>query len=110
MTMIFIPVYVPREGERQGVDGWDPMAQAFKHWPLLSGRPSIMISKFEFLKKRPYIDFFVELEGEFGFVNILQKLTEYNFKVDLLKSFSEKIINTTYIFEDQLISGSIERI
>ena len=72
--------------------------------------PTEKVEKFEFLQKRPYIDFFVELEGEFGLVDILQRLTEYNFKVDSLKSYSEKIINTTYIFEDHLISGSIERI
>jgi radical SAM superfamily enzyme YgiQ (UPF0313 family) len=72
--------------------------------------PTDEAEKFEFLQKRPYIDFFVELEGEFGLVDILQRLTEYNFKVDSLKSCSEKIINTTYIFEDHLISGSIERI
>ena len=72
--------------------------------------PTDEVEKFEFLQERPYIDFFVELEGEFGLVDILQRLTEYNFKVDSLKSYSEKIINTTYIFEDHLISGSIERI
>tara|TARA_B100002003_G_scaffold161728_1_gene150133 strand:- start:488 stop:2524 length:2037 start_codon:yes stop_codon:yes gene_type:complete len=72
--------------------------------------PTDEVEKFEFLQKRPSIDFFVELEGELGLVDIVQKLTKYNFKVDSLKSYSEKILNTTYIFEDHLISGSIKRI
>lgn len=72
--------------------------------------PTDEVEKFEFLQNRPFIDFFVELEGEFGFVDILQRLTKHNFKIDSLKSCSEKIINTTYSFEDHLITGLIERI
>jgi len=71
--------------------------------------PTDEVEKFEFLQKRPCIDFFVELQGEFGLVEILQRLAEYNFKVDSLKSSGEKIFNTTYISEDHLISGSMER-
>ena len=46
--------------------------------------PTDEVEKFEFLQKRPCIDFFVELQGEFGLVEILQRLAEYNFKVDSL--------------------------
>lgn len=72
--------------------------------------PTDEIEKLEFLQNKPLIDFFIELEGEFGFVDIIEKLTKYNFKFDLLKSHNEKMINTSYNFENHLITGPIDRI
>ena len=66
--------------------------------------------KIEFLKKRPAIDFVVELEGELGFVDLVNKLSEYNFDKSKLKKNGEKIINTCYLSEDDLVSGPISRI
>ena len=66
--------------------------------------------KLDFLKKKPAIDFYIELEGELGFVDLVKALSENNFNVKQLKKHGKKIINTCYIHEDKLITGSIERI
>ena len=66
--------------------------------------------KLDFLKKKPAIDFYIELEGELGFVDLIKALTENSFNVKQLKKLGKKIINTCYIYDDKLIAGSIERI
>jgi len=66
--------------------------------------------KLDFLKKKPAIDFYIELEGELGFVDLVKALSENNFNVKQLKKLGKKIINTCYIHDDKLITGSIERI
>ena len=66
--------------------------------------------KLDFLKKKPAIDFYIELEGELGFVDLVKALSENNFNVKQLKKHGKKIINTCYIHGDKLITGSIERI
>jgi len=66
--------------------------------------------KLNFLKKKPAIDFYIELEGELGFVDLVKVLTENNFNAKQLKKLGKKIINTCYIYDDKLITGSIERI
>jgi len=45
-----------------------------------------------------------------GFVNLINKLSEYNFRVSSLKKNREKIINTCYLYKDNLVSGPIDRI
>jgi len=72
--------------------------------------PVEISEKVEFLKKWPMIDFYIELEGELGFVNLVKKLSEYNFDTSALKKNGEKIINTCYVSKDHLISGPINRI
>ena len=66
--------------------------------------------KVEFLQKWPTIDFSIELEGELGFVDLVKKLSEYNFNAQTLKKNGKKIINTCYLNKDHLISGPIDRI
>ncbi len=66
--------------------------------------------KLDFLKKKSAIDFYIELEGELGFVDLVKALSENNFNVKQLKKLGKKIINTCYIYDDKLITGSIERI
>ena len=66
--------------------------------------------KLDFLKKKSAIDFYIELEGELGFVDLVKALSENNFNVKQLKKLGKKIINTCYIHDDKLITGSIERI
>ena len=68
--------------------------------------------KIEFLRQWPAIDFSIELEGELGFVDLVEKLSEYNFNLEALKKDKKKIINTCYLDFDrnQLNSGPIERI
>ena len=66
--------------------------------------------KIEFLRNWPTIDFSIELEGELGFVDLVKKLSEYNFNIQTLKKNSKKIINTCYLNKDHLVSGPIDRI
>jgi len=66
--------------------------------------------KIDFLKKRPSIDFYIELEGELGFVDLLKSLAANNFNVEQLKKHGTKIINTCYIYDNQLVTGLVERI
>ena len=66
--------------------------------------------KIEFLKRWPAIDFVIELEGELGFVDLVKKLSDFNFISNDLKKNDKKIINTCYLKNDQLISGPIDRI
>ena len=72
--------------------------------------PTEDFEKNEFLKKRNNIDFFIELEGEFGMVDIIKRLSDFNFNFNSLKSKNEKMINTTYLFDNSLVSGPIDRI
>ena len=66
--------------------------------------------KVEFLRNWSTIDFSIELEGELGFVDLVKKLSEYNFNIQTLKKNSKKIINTCYLNKDHLVSGPIDRI
>ena len=72
--------------------------------------PTVKEEKSDFLKERPAIDFYIELEGELGFLDLVNKLSEVSFNVTTLKKKQTKINNTCYIFEDEFISGTIERI
>ena len=72
--------------------------------------PTTKEEKFEFLKLRSFIDFFVELEGELGFVNLVQKLIANDFDAEKLKKNYISLLNTCYIYDNRLISGSVERI
>ena len=66
--------------------------------------------KLDFLKKKPAIDFYIELEGELAFVDLVKNLSENSFDAKKLKKQGKKIINTCYIHEGQLVKGPIERI
>ena len=72
--------------------------------------PTLKEEKLDFLKEKPAIDFYIELEGELGFVDLVNNLIENNFNASALKKKQTKIVNTSYFFEDLFISGPIERI
>jgi len=72
--------------------------------------PSDPDEKVDFLRKRPNIDFYIELEGELGFVDLMTKLTDYGLDFKKLKNQREQILNTSYLDKDELIIGAIERI
>ncbi len=72
--------------------------------------PTEDFEKLNFLNQRKNIDFFIELEGEYGMVDLIKRLSNYNFNFEVLKNNSEKMINTTYSFQNTLISGPIDRI
>ena len=72
--------------------------------------PTDQRERLEFLRGRPGIDFYIELEGELGLVDLVQKLSECDFDPNKLKQRGECAPNTSYIIDDRLICGSTERI
>ena len=54
------------------------------------------MKKIDILKKKPAIDFYIELEGELGFVDLVEKLSEKNFNAE-----------NAEVFESQLEEGLI---
>ncbi|MBI4179204.1 radical SAM protein [bacterium] len=80
---------------------------------VIFGGPNFPIDpgeKTDFLTNHPSIDFYVELEGELGFVALIQALERNGRDAGRLKESGEKILNTTYLSDGVLISGPIERI
>ena len=69
--------------------------------------PEEMLESFQ---KKPNIDFYIELEGEIGFVAVVKKLAEYNFNAAKLKERGEKLPNVSYQYDGKLIRGPVERI
>ncbi len=72
--------------------------------------PTQSTEKKKFFKLRPHIDFYIESEGEIGFVNLLQKLKEHDFNVKALKKTQVNILNCSYIIGEHLVEAKIERI
>tara|TARA_Y100000590_G_scaffold163199_1_gene187074 strand:+ start:8131 stop:10167 length:2037 start_codon:yes stop_codon:yes gene_type:complete len=72
--------------------------------------PTEIEEKIEFLKRKPNIDFIIELEGELGFVDLVKNLMSNNFDIKKLKSGAPKMKNTCYLEGNNLISGPINRI
>jgi radical SAM superfamily enzyme YgiQ (UPF0313 family) len=64
----------------------------------------------EFLLQRPEIDFYVQLEGELAFVDLITKLHETGFNVDRFKATGERIVNTCFIRNKEIVRGPVERI
>jgi len=72
--------------------------------------PTDQLEKMEFLRKRSAIDFYIELEGELGFVDLVERLVRHDFDTTRLKSQAESPLNTSYLWGDRLVSGRSERI
>lgn len=89
---------------------------AKRHHPKLivvMGGPNFPIDEEEkraFLKRRPAIDFYIELEGEIGFVELVRALEGSDFDATRLKSRGEKVRNCSYLWEDRLVAGPVARI
>ncbi|MEO5358371.1 MAG: cobalamin-dependent protein [Nitrospirae bacterium YQR-1] len=66
----------------------------------------------EFLLKYPYIDFYVQGEGELAFVEVYKVLKENGFKAEQVKRTGESVPNTVYLNTDNhLVAGELlERI
>ena len=80
---------------------------------VVFGGPNFPIDnseKITFLKKYVAVDFYIELEGELGFVDLARRLELYDFNAEQLKLNGEKIQNCSYLSQNQLVSGPIERI
>ncbi len=72
--------------------------------------PMVDDEKTEFLNSRPSIDFYIQLEGELGFVDLVKKLELKGFNKQDLISNNEQVTNTVYLNSGNLISGHTERI
>lgn len=86
------------------------------HFPnliVVVGGPNFPIDpqeQAEFLQRRPAIDFYIELEGEVGFVELVKKLDDYHFDAKRLKAQGDLIRNCTYLSDGRLVRGPSERI
>lgn len=86
------------------------------HFPnliVVVGGPNFPIDpqeQTEFLQRRPAIDFYIELEGEVGFVELVKKLDDYHFDAKRLKAHGDLIRNCTYLSDGHLVRGPSERI
>jgi len=72
--------------------------------------PTNAKEKEDYLKKYDLIDFYIELEGELAFINLINQLEKTNFDNKLLKLKQKPIENTNYLFQGDIISGPISRI
>ena len=72
--------------------------------------PYLASEKTLFLKQRATIDFYIENEGEVGFVELVKRIREYDFNIEKLKNNGELIVNCNYISDEQLIEGPVQRI
>ena len=72
--------------------------------------PTLVDDKLAFLKQRTDIDFYVELEGELGFVDLVHFLDKWEFDADRLKKSLDAPLNTNYVWKGDLICGEIKRI
>ncbi|MBI3317670.1 MAG: cobalamin B12-binding domain-containing protein [Candidatus Omnitrophica bacterium] len=78
---------------------------AKRHCPgllLVVGGPNFPIEpdeKLAFLGRRSAIDFYIELEGEIGFVELVRKLEGHRFDAGRLKGQGELIGNCSYLSE-----------
>lgn len=72
--------------------------------------PTVQEEKEEFLLKRPNLDFYIELEGELGFVDLVKELQALNLDAAEFKSKELKTLNVNYINKGKLVAGRVERI
>jgi len=72
--------------------------------------PVTASEKSQFLGNRSAIDFYIELEGELGFVDLLERLGTYQFDVPSLKNAEELVANCSYLHDDTLVCGEVQRI
>ncbi len=89
------------------------LKRQFPHVVVVMGGPNFPIDpeeKLSFLRRRPAIDFYIELEGELGFVELVRQLEAYHFNAERLKAQGQQIRNCNYLFGEQLIAGPASRI
>ena len=72
--------------------------------------PTVEEEKHAHLMESPTIDFYVQLEGEVGFVDLVKKLADHGFDRRRLKRSGAVIANTYYLADNVGIGGPIERI
>ena len=72
--------------------------------------PTEPSEKQDFLQSRSSIDFYVELEGELGFVELLRELIKHDFDLERCKAAKKSIQNTCYLSDGNLVNGITRRI
>jgi radical SAM superfamily enzyme YgiQ (UPF0313 family) len=72
--------------------------------------PLVADEKRDFLSQRPAIDFYVELEGELGLVDLLGKLLSLELDAEAFKREEGRALNTNYLHQGVLKSGQVSRI
>ncbi|MQF94308.1 MAG: hypothetical protein FI731_01340 [SAR202 cluster bacterium] len=72
--------------------------------------PTDVAEKEKFLERRTAIDFYIELEGEMGFVDLVRKLEGHGLNSQSFKNDSVQALNTCYHHEGSLVTGPVERI
>jgi tRNA A37 methylthiotransferase MiaB len=80
---------------------------------VILGGPNFPVAadeKARFLTRRPSVDFYIENEGEVGFVGLLNKLLEYDLDAAKLKQSLEVLPNCNYLVGDKLVAGQVQRI
>jgi radical SAM superfamily enzyme YgiQ (UPF0313 family) len=66
--------------------------------------------KLALMTARPAIDFYVELEGEMGFADLIRKLETHGFDAARFKKSGTPVNNTYYLSEGRSVCGEMERI
>lgn len=64
----------------------------------------------QFLQRRTAIDFYIQNEGETGFVELVKKLQHYHYDHNALKQSKEAVTNCVYLSGEELIQGPFQRI
>lgn len=87
--------------------------QRFPGTAIVFGGPNFPVEESEqraFLEKRPAIDFYIQNEGEIGFVEVLRRLEGKNFDVEAVKAERRPLPNGCYMVDGERIAGNVERI
>jgi len=80
---------------------------------VIFGGPNFPVDpteKQQFLSRYSDVDFYVELEGELGFVDLLRKLGAYGLDSRALRAGGDQITNCSYLNQELLVTGPISRI
>ncbi|PIR19356.1 MAG: radical SAM protein, partial [Elusimicrobia bacterium CG11_big_fil_rev_8_21_14_0_20_64_6] len=64
----------------------------------------------EHLRLHPVIDFYIQLEGEIGTVDLIRKLAGHGFDARKLKASGQPLLNTAYLTDGKMITGPLDRI
>ena len=72
--------------------------------------PTNIEEQTEYLSAHPAIDFYVQLEGELGCVDVIRKLAAHGFDFRKLKAGGEGLLNTAYLSGGRMIVGDVQRI
>lgn len=85
----------------------------FPETVIVFGGPNFPIlddEQHQYLSARPNIDFYIQNEGEIGFVELLKELRECDFDLESFHGHRRAIGNCSYLASGSLISGEVARI